>query len=386
MIEDKKIMKKTYPLLPYSQLVWDMMQTDSDIYMFRNVYRLKGAAKEREKIEKAIIETILSHPVFSMRVDVDGQQYYAPLENPLHGQFHNMEVSVDGTDLLLLTIGSRILGDGLSGVLLAEDIVRAYHGEKLEKDCYFEYLEQVEQTKLTERYKRNRLWLEQKFNTLTAPVRPTTDYPLNISEQWLEGEIAEDWSAELKAINRTVTTAKVPLTGIVALATAMAIMDYNNTDSAAITWAYSGRDTAVQEHIYGSLHRDIPLLIRRDSRQAVSQEDLLRQVRREMREGIAHSSYPFTLTKPHTEVWNYAVNVIEQPVVDQQLAQLPFEVEIQYEPTKQRKAYALMDVEIYRTEDKLAVVYRYSATHYKVESVEIFAAMVKNNLVNLLNL
>ena len=84
-----------------------------------------------------------------------------------------------------------------------------------------------------------------------------------------------------------------------------------------------------------------------------------REARNQIRSGIAHSDYPYTLTKPYSNRWNYAVNVLRVP-------------DMEY---KQKYAYALLDVEIHEKAESLQLVYRYSATHYKSESIRRFASL-----------
>lgn len=370
-------MKRTkYPLLPYSQLVWDMMQTDKEVYTFRSRVRVEKAVGRAARIEEALRAALRNHAVFSMRVDEQGMQYYDEQGDLLHGQFYAVEIE-EAVDYIELDITSnRILGDGISGMVIMEDFLRAYRGLPLEKDCYLEYLEQTEQNKQTERYTASKQWLEVKFDRLTAPVHPTTDYPLTNVQGWKEALLNDDWSDLQESVYNTGREYMVTLTGIVALAAALAMMDYNGTDEAALTWAYDGRETDIEQHICGSLHRDIPLSVSRKSTDK-SRKQLLQQVRAEMRQGIAHSAYPYTLVKPHTEVWNYAVNVLQQSAPTEMLQQMPFAVE-DFEDLSCHTAYALLDIEIYAGET-LEIVYRYSATHYRQESIQRYAALVRKN-------
>ena len=60
-----------------------------------------------------------------------------------------------------------------------------------------------------------------------------------------------------------------------------------------------------------------------------------------------------------------------------ELAQmLPQPVELlPYHP--QKYAYALLDLEMHESIEQLSIVYRYSATHYKSQSIKKFAALVR---------
>ena len=201
----------------------------------------------------------------------------------------------------------------------------------------------------------------------------------------IEGMLAEDYSDLREALRRMGSERLITPTAFFSLASALAMMEYNGTDEAALTWAYDGRETKEEQRIYGSLHRDIPFAIKANGRRNEWRTDeLLRQTRRAMREGVAHSSFPFTLMPPHNAVWNYALNVLVQPAADDTVALFPFEVEVQPMDDERAGAYALLDVEIYDSE-ALTIVYRYSAAHYKEESMRNFAALVRKYAEWLLN-
>lgn len=164
--------------------------------------------------------------------------------------------------------------------------------------------------------------------------------------------------------------------GIFSLCAALSIADSCKTDEAALTWAYEGRETDKEQHIYGSLHRDIPFKINHKSEIINHKSVLIREARNQIRSGIAHSDYPYTLTAPYSKRWNYAVNVLRVKDSEDVLQKISLPIEIVSTP-KQKYAYALLDVEIHEKEDSLQLVYRYSATHYKPESIQKFAALVR---------
>lgn len=192
----------------------------------------------------------------------------------------------------------------------------------------------------------------------------------------MEGNWTEDYSILREAMEKLSDTKLITLTAIFSLASALAMMEYNNTNEAALTWAYDGRETEAEQNIYGSLHRDIPFQINHKSKTINHKSDLIREARNQIRSGIAHSTYPFTLTKPYTERWNYALNVLVQHTMQEKTIVLPFAFEPIEPDATQHIAYSLLDVEIYEGAE-LMINYRYSATHYKESSIRRFAALVR---------
>jgi len=365
-----------YPLLPYSQLVFDMIKTDSKVYAFESVIRLRKGEVDMVRLKQAVEDAILNHPAFLMRIDKHGMQLLDPPADVLHGQYHSIDFIDQGECVDVHIRKNRILGDGQSDAILIEDMVRAYSHLPMEYDDYLNYLQRTEQEKQSLRYEQNRQWLEAEFGQLSCPVHPNTDQPIDISALPIEGMLTEDYTSMRADLNRLAAEQLFPLTAFFSLASALAMMEYNGCDEAALTWAYEGRETKEEQRIYGSLHRDVPFKISRKSKVESQKKELIRQARNQIRSGIAHSNYPFTLTKPHTRIWNYALNVLVQPSIQEKTKSLPFPFELIEPEDAQHVAYSLLDVEVY-DEEQLTVVYRYSATHYKEESIKKFAALVR---------
>ena len=364
-----------FPLLPYSQLVWEMTRWIPSVYMFPMRFRWIEGVNEKEHIEQAIRRTIQNHPVFAMCVDGKGRHYAGSGNDLLHSRYLKIDMVERGEDLIITTRFSRILGDGRSGQIFLEDVKRAYEGLPLDPDDYWGYVAQYEQSKASPHYKSSRDWLITEFSDESVPVRPSID------RRWLPtilppkaGIYTDDYSIMQKQVNTLVSIHHLSFDGVFSLCAALAIAEYCGTDSAALTWAYEGRETPKEQRIFGSLHRDIPFFIQKsriDNREAA-----IRFARNQIRSGIAHSDYPYTLTYPYTKRWNYAVNVLH--VTDLEDFLLTLGLPLQLEPMPEQKyAYALLDIEILEHPDTLQLRYRYSATHYKPESIRRFAALVR---------
>ena len=380
MTNDKSQIK--YPLLPYSQLVFEMQKINPDVYVSKSGVRLRKDEVDIPRLKQAIAEAIRNHPVFSMRVDREGMQYYETLSDVFHGQYHSVDFVEQDEYVDLLIQGNRILGDGWSDMLIVEDTMSAYEGKSLQPDHYIEYLQQAEQMKQSVRYETNRQWLVKEFGDIHCSVRPNTDAPIDMQVNAIEGNLTEDYSSLRGALKILSETQLITLTGVFSLASALAMMEYNQTDGAALTWAYDGRETEEEQYISGSLHRDIPFHVRKSV--IANRESAIRETRKQFRNGIAHSSYPFTLTKPYSERWNYALNVLAQHTMQERMQDVPFPFEIIEPKEVQHVAYSLLDVEIYNGED-LTINYRYSATHYKESSIRRFAALVRKYVEWLIN-
>lgn len=353
------------------------------VYWFSVVMRWKDGAKKIDRIEHAIRVALENHPVFSIQVDWMGRHYVAVLNDILHGPFHYVTLSKEGEDVLIHAGLNRILGDGISISILCEDVERVYNGLPLEHDDYWGYLAQYEQQKYEAHYENSRKWLTQEFADKSVPVRPTIDRRcLMTLLPPKAGLYEDDYTSLLAKIEHLKGEQFISHEGVFSLCAALAIAEYCGTDEAALTWAYEGRETAEEQRIFGSLHRDVPFIIRKSKIE--NRESAIRETRTQIRQGIAHSDYPYTLTAPYNRRWNDAVNVlrVEDPEDMQRKSLLPVEI---VSIPKQKYAYALLDVEIHEKEESLQLVYRYSATHYKPESIRRFAALVRKYVLWLID-
>lgn len=381
MFFERKHNGKTYPLLPFSQLVYDLTRWMPWMYRFSATFVMKGCADKSEKIQNAIRTALSAHRVFNMRIDRQGRQYRAENKDILHGRYHDFRLCTKGEDLYISSSLDRILGDGKSMLILSQDICRAYQGESIEKDNYWDYLEYVERQKQDVHYQNSKAWLEQQFADTAIPVHPDIDrYRLTTLLPPKAGLLTLDLTEYKERIMLLSEREHLSFDGLFSLCAALAIADYCGTDTAALTWAYEGRETEQEERIFGSLHRDVPFVIKRTD----NLNALVRQARNQIRSGIAHSDYPYTLTAPYDKRWNYAVNVLHNESPEILVKDMPFNIEMLPQRPR-RTAYALLDIEITDNEDYLGLTFRYSATHYKQQSILRFAELIKKNLVKFID-
>ena len=359
------------------------------VYMFESRWCWHGQKDELPRIESAVLQVLNHHPIFRMHVDAHGYQTYKSTPATLKGQYYTVKLWTKGDDVYGRLRWNRILGDGKSIYILFENVIRAYRGEPLPSDEYLNYLERQLQIARSDHYAKSKAWHETTFADTHVPVRPLMDRKrLQTILPMRVGILQDDYRMLSADINQFLQDTMLTMDGFFSLCVALAIAEYCDTDSAALTWAYEGRETPMEQHIFGSLHRDIPFQISRinpDTNQPYSRDELVRQARRQIRLGIAHSDYPYTLTSPHTDRWDYAVNVIRNPNPDDLLSALPIPITLLPMP-KQRIAYAMLDIEIIEMQGRVEeLLFRYSATHYKQESMQRFAAMIKQYALWLLS-
>lgn len=367
----------TYPLLPFSKFVYDLTRKLPQSSTNHHAAFLINTVSI-EQVHRAIYTALLTHPVFSMKINRSGLQYAEDSRRLLSGPYHKIDIQQRGNSVYVKVTINLVLGDDYSMRVLLEDVINAYLGKSLDSDNYWEYVAEYERSKLSKHYADSKTWLEKEFADASIPVRPTIDrlcittlLPPKV------GLYKTDYTPIRTKIQQLSETKILPIDGIFSLCTTLAIAEYCGADEAALTWAYEGRETPDEQRIIGSLHCDIPFQIKNIKSQISNpKSDLIREARNQIRSGIAHSDYPYTLTAPYNKRWNYAVNVLRVADEDTWQEMLPSQVKL-LPMSPQKYAYALLDVEIHEHQDDLSLWFRYSATHYKESSIHRFASLVR---------
>lgn len=364
-----------YPLLPFSRLVHNAIRHDKKAaqrWTFPILLRAKENDIDAERLSTALETAISNHPVFAMHITEDGLQWY---EKGYRTPYLSAKVySEDGYVYLSLTL-NRILGDATSFVLFAQDIWRAYRGETLPHDGYLRYLQQYEAHTKSHSYREHGEWLAQQYATPDCPLLPRQDSPtgeLHPDTPYTPYILTPGYADKLTAFCRQQ---KISLNAAFCLLSALAIMDYNGADKAGLTWAYMGRETNEQMHIFGSLHRDIPMKLTR----TMTKTGLC--LREQIEQGILHSDYPFTLTSPADSPWHNAVNVLVQPNLTEAMEGCPTAFE--FIPTETSgESYCMLDIDI--NQEPLTLTFNYAPKHYTRDSIQRFAQLIEKNAKMLL--
>ena len=372
-----------YPLLPFSRLIHESIRQSEEApgtWTFPVLLRTKDSEIDAERLSSALEQAIGNHPVFSMHITEDGEQWY---EKGYRTPYLQAKVeSKEGYVYLSLAL-NRILGDATSFVLFAQNIWRAYRRENLPKDTYLQYLVKHAESRETEEYHQHGEWLAQRYARPDYPLLPRQDSPageLSPGSHYTPHVLHPDYADRLQALSRRE---RITPNAFFCLVTALAIMDFNGTDQAGLTWAYMGRETHEQMFIFGSLHRDIPMTITKTETGDVPlPASLFAQLREQMEQGIIHSDYPFTLSSPSDCPWHTAVNVLVQPSLAEAMEGSPAEFE--FIPTAgAEESHCMLDIDI--NLEPLTLTFNYSPRHYTQESIRRFAGLIDHNARLLLN-
>lgn len=375
---------KHFPLLPFSKVVHD----DDDVsrWTFPVTLRVREEEVDIDRLTQAINTVLSHHPIFSMHIEEDDTHWYDP---SYRSPFIKAEVNNQAGYVYLSFTLNRLLGDATSFVLFAQNIWRAYRGEELPYDTYLSYLEQYEQKMQSTEFAEHAQWLKDHYGSPNYPLLPRQDSVEGLLPETVPTPliVQPDYVEQLTAFSQKE---HISINAFYCLVAALAIMDYNEVDEAGLTWAYLGRETRQQMHIFGSLHRDIPMkLTRRSATNGIDSpidsdfHSLFVQLRQQIEQGILHSDYPFTLLSPKDSPWHSAVNVLVQPSLAEAFDGCPANFELV--PTDQpTQSYCMLDIDI--TFSPLTLAFNYSPRHYTEQSIQRFAKLIAKNAQQLLEI
>lgn len=347
-----------FSLLPFSQIVWeDMRAGRGAAWEFAFILEARGINPTR--LRNAVEEALDAHPVFRMQLTSDGRQHY---DGKRRTPYFDYTISQAGDVTTLAVRFHRVLGDAASLAVLMADVDNAYAGRPVAPDSYISYLRQHEALPSTAGYQQSADWLRRHYDALTAPTFPAPDAsPLSV--------------APTTCATESVALNSVPESAALYAAVALAIMDYNGSDSAALTWGYLGRETAEEQRIFGSLNRDVPFMLHRGAKSA-----MLDEARQQVASGIVHSRYPYTFMASDRAPWRYAVNVQVQQAPDMRIGSTRWTL-LPPPQHEARPAHCFFDVVLTPATGCLEVTY--SAAHYRPESVQRFLALTQKHLQEL---
>lgn len=370
---DEQPVTDTFPLLPFSKVVQDSMANCSaEAWSFGFTLTCDAEEVDAQRLQEAVATVLAHHPIFRMRITPDGgHRYEAGYTSPYVSATVERQ---DGQVLFSIAI-NRILGDATSYYLFVENVCRAYLRQPLPKDNYLEYLQRTNSVLCSAPYQEHKEWLQQRYANAHCPMRPHFDaLPQDAPK------VAQTFTLALPEVERTQAWqgGHISANALFCLASALTIMDITHSDEAGLTWAYSARETTSEQHIFGSLHRDIPMLIRR----ADTPSQYWEQVNEEISNGIIHSDFPFTLTAPEESEWHRAVNVLVQPSAAELLRALSLPFALQMDEESTRPAYCLLDVNI--TLQPLTLTLNYASAYYTEQTISTFAHGIGRNAAWLL--
>lgn len=386
----------TYPLTAEQRYFYDYQNTAPNTTMYNHfpmLVRFKGWIS-MERLIYSLTKAIDAHPAYSIIIDVHNGE---PVQRFIPGIIAKIPVDrIRDAELMSIkdeliqpfTWGEamcrfrifitekakylfwddhHIVCDALGKVDFWCDFQRAYNGEKLKTDSWFEYLTEREAEKSSPRYDECRRWYESTYGKCTDFLRyPETDFEnTGQNRQGLFRIKTGITESDLEILRHYHLTRTEFFTAASLLATA----EYNHDSRVIITWTHNGRHSKKYHSMVGLTIEDIPAAM---NLAGMTADEIFASVREQFRECLRHRYYPYAvLDEAMMEDDNLCVIYqgriySDGPVID------IFDGLIGMK-NKYAASQNILDVEILEADGGIELMFNYAAHRYKSESIERFS-------------
>ena len=188
---------------------------------------------------------------------------------------------------LFLDVHHLLMDGGSLGVVMA-DVVNAYYGKELKRDCYFALVAEEEKRIAEGATEKGREWFKERYGEDPwCNMVPSTKDDRNINQAGREHRLSFDAEQVRKAEEHWGVTHSV-----MAIASALiALSRFTGEPRVMVNWIFNNRLSPEAESAVGMLIRNLPAAA--DMTEIHSLKELLDSVQDQVAEGIAHNSYDF---------------------------------------------------------------------------------------------
>ncbi|WP_303669172.1 amino acid adenylation domain-containing protein [Selenomonas ruminantium] len=294
---------------------------------------------DSQKLQQAVIAAIHNHPALAMKIifddDNDMVQVYSPESLP--------EVKIEYmSDLEIIKLSHELIKpfkvfnapllnvrmfksdrytylffdvhhlamDGSSLSIVLADIMRAYNGEALPRDYYCAYLANEEKIRESPQYEEDKAYFQTTYGGYDWCKIPEPDkddtYHLEAEQRKVQLPFDE---VDLAETEKRLHTSR----SVIAIAAAIqALHEFSGKNDIMTNWIFNNRLGSYAANSVGMLIKNLPVGIHMDKIDSTSA--LLAEVKRQVTDGIAHSSYDYFVAndKPFLDdpmEVNYQLNI-----------------------------------------------------------------------------
>ena len=197
-------------------------------------------------------------------------------------------------DLYLFLDVHHLLMDGGSLGVVMSDLVNAYYGKELKRDCYFALVAEEEKRDADGALEKGRAWFRERYgDDPWCNMVPTTGKSKNINQASRTHRLSFDAEQVLKAEKHWGVSHSV-----MAIASALlALSRFTGEPRVMVNWIFNNRLSPESESVVGMMIRNLPAAA--DMTEIRSLQELLNSVQSQVAEGIAHNSYDFMTENYH---------------------------------------------------------------------------------------
>ena len=271
--------------------------------------------------------------------------------------------------------------DGTSIKIISVSIDRAYNGLPLQPDPGPATMRRRQAEPDSPAAQDDLRYFEQRYGCLPRPqLRPLTDRTATQAHQGLLQQPLPISAAALDAHCRAHGISRNVFFDTAAL---LATAAYNRNPRVMLTWTYHGRGSAADCATVGCLLQDCPLAA--DFSHPMTLDELYRNVRGQVEQGIAHRAYPYTLRRFLPPQDDLACVFYQDDLrqIGGEWSEL-YERVLDISPADGR-VQNVLDIEfIVDDNGELSVLLDYDADRYAVAGMQRFHALLRGVLAGML--
>ncbi len=277
----------------------------------------------------------------------------------------------------------HLLFDGTSNKIMLREVCERYLAEEWPKsgepDGYYLMLQERAQHRSCPMYAESRTYFERRYGGVDWSVRLDCDrdtrmhgyaeceIPLNLPEGALE-ELEEK-----TGLGKNGFLMGAELLGIAVL---------NGKKNVLVPWVYKGRDSKYQENIIGLLYRELPVAV--SLAPETSLKELFADIREQIRDGLAHSDYPYIARNAMVRTKDYFYFIYQEDNSDI-LHKMPLDLEEVDIEHKDLAWETNVDEHILDTEEGLVMLLYYCRDRYSDADIQHFMETMRRLIIEMLN-
>ena len=321
-ITDDKERKKPHKLSPMQIEMVDAQFARFRSTMFNNMsYFLRFSPQtDPDRLLKAVNAAVRNHPALAMRISFDDEedlvQTYTPelIQDVQYEYMSDLEIIHLADDLVrpfnifkdplvrvrlfkspryiyLFFDVHHLAMDGSSLGIVMADIIRAYHGEPLPRDYYCTYLANEEKLRDSPQYQEDKAYFEAQYGgydwcNIPAPDKDNNEeFNLEASARVIKLPFDEE---DVAAAEKRLKVSR----SVMAIAAALkSLYQFSGKNDVMTNWIFNNRLGGYAADSVGMMIKNLPVGIHMDRIDSI--ESLLAEVKLQVTEGIAHSSYDY---------------------------------------------------------------------------------------------
>lgn len=262
----------------------------------------------------------------------------------------------------------HLIGDGVSKGILLKDISDSYEGKPLKEDLYFANLTRLEEETLTDTYAKAKEYYTARESEHEWTRHPKLDGDVVVKGLKYMSFLLPVYESGFAKISELYSIGK---NALMIAASALSLAAYNDAVHISLQWTYNARESVMEQDIIGMLARDITFYI--DIEEGMTVGSFLKEVREQVMLGLSYSCYPHTNLLPDSCLSLY---VIYQPELGDEEQNTVLGLKREVLPNPYDTNEALLDMEIYDTDNGTELVFSYIPSCFKDESMNRFRRMI----------